>query len=351
MNCYSSILLTIAALVLFSPLNIYACACCADEGYYRISVAKPDDYMLGEFKKLRVGETRLYTTPAYPDDIKGLDPKVGKYTVETSVSADGWSFAFTGENGKTGTLALKMPKKFVDYAVDTQDGKWREEPSGQVSLYKEWRFKAKVKDGSGIFKDGMSRGTEYFLVFQGSGNACNSADDIKAWRLEITGRKASYAFYGRSGEENSSDSSTKAGNGETQRKPVKQAVKVSNLVGSGYSGCGCSGWRFEDLKDNSKKPMFWSEFKSDGSPETLIMNIGGKDTELKLLKKAPRPEKEKVGDKFSDEYLADGMKVVLEYTTKKLPCEECEGTDYDVVATVIGEYSGKVMTLFGSCGC
>ncbi|MCB1023904.1 MAG: hypothetical protein KDB79_05930 [Acidobacteria bacterium] len=58
-----------------------------------------------------------------------------------------------------------------------------------------------------------------------------------------------------------------------------------------------------------------------------------------------------MGDRFSDEYSVKGTKVILDYVVKKLPCEGCEGTDYDVTATIIGQYSGKVVSLSGSCGC
>ncbi len=355
MKFYSSILLSLFTILVLSPLNIFACACCADEGFYRISVQKPGSFQLGELKKLSFQSGNIYSTVGFPDDIKGLSPVTEKYTVNTSFSPSGWDFNFTDSNGKTGTLTLKMPKNFVDYAVDTRNGE--KGGAGGVMLYKEWRFKYRVKTGTGIFADGIRGKTEYFLVLQGKGNACNSASNFANWRLEVTGKKASYAFYGNL---SNGESTTAASPAPTKTKPFKSGnissakfIDVSNLVGSDYSGCGCSGWRLNDKNArDQRKPIFWSEFKSEGEDETLFMNINGKDTELKLLSKGKRPGNEKVGDKFSDEYLAqDGTKVIIDYTTKKLPCEECEGTDYKVTATIIGEYAGKVMNLDGSCGC
>lgn len=62
-------------------------------------------------------------------------------------------------------------------------------------LYKEWRFQGAVK-GDGVFNHGLMAPAKYFLVFQGRGNNCDNAEDFTHWRLEITGRKARYAFYG-----------------------------------------------------------------------------------------------------------------------------------------------------------
>ena len=355
MKFYSSILVTLFTILVFSPLNIFACACCADEGYYRISVQAPGSFQLGELKRLKFQNGKIYSTAGFPDDIKGLAPIGEEYAVEASVSAAGWDFAFTDSNGKTGTLSLKMPKNFVDYAVDTRNGE--KGGAGSVMLYKEWRFKYRVKTGTGMFADGIKGKTEYFLVFQGKGNVCNSADDFANWRLEVTGKNASYAFYGGLSTEEPTTAATPA---RTETETVKSGkrtsskfINVSNLVGANYQGCGCSGWSLADKNAREqRKPIFWSEFKPDSDTETLFMNINGKDTELKLLSKGERPENEKVGDKYSDEYLAqEGLKVIIDYTTKKLPCEECEGTDYDVTATVIGEFAGKVMNLSGSCGC
>ena len=83
----------------------------------------------------------------------------------------------------------------VSFKVDTHENDNAESGLGPV-LYKEWRFEGTVS-GTGIFKTGMAPMTKYFLVFQGRGNLCDSAGDFTDWRLEITGKKASYAFYGK----------------------------------------------------------------------------------------------------------------------------------------------------------
>ena len=356
MKFYPSILLSLLSIIVLSPLNVFACACCADPGYYKISVRKPGSFELGELKKLKFSEARLYSTASFPEDIRGLSkPSDENYEISGEISSSGWDFNLKNKNGESGMLNFKMPKKFVDFAVDTRNGK--KGGAGSTMLYKEWRFKYKVKDGSGIFKDGIKGKTEYFLVLQGKGNVCTSAEDFTDWRLEITGKKANYAFYGKLKSKEAAEveaaSRTKSLRDFKKKTKSKNFLQVSNLLGSNYSGCGCSGWKRKSKKSGeNENPIFWSEFKQAGKNETLFMNLDGKDTELKLLAKGKRPAKEKIGDKFTDEYLApNGTKVILEYATKKLPCEECEGTDYTVIATVVGEFSGKVLTLDGSCGC
>jgi hypothetical protein len=79
------------------------------------------------------------------------------------------------------------------YQVDIHDGK--QSGGGGPLLYKEWRFEGRV-NGSGIFRSETVVPIRYYLVFQGRGNACDNAKDFANWRLEVSGKKAGYAFYG-----------------------------------------------------------------------------------------------------------------------------------------------------------
>ncbi len=152
-SLYLPVLLTV---ILLLPTEVFACACCADEGYYRLSVHNPTEYEMGEMQKLSFSDSQIYATPGFPDDIKGIENRESeKYTVNASIGGDDWAFSFTNAEGKTGTLKLRTPKKFVDYAVDTRNKE--NIGAGSVNLYKEWRFKTKVKSGTGIFAGGASR--------------------------------------------------------------------------------------------------------------------------------------------------------------------------------------------------
>jgi hypothetical protein len=182
---------------LFFPVKTSAfyCACCAEPGTYSISVKKPDAYERGELERIRFSDANLFMTAAGEDNIKGLSPIGENYTVDGLFLKNSWKFSFKDEKGKTGTLALPMPATMVAFAADIHDREG--ESAAEPVLYKELRFKYKVQNGSGIFQKGIAPATEYFLVLQGRGNNCTSAADFTHWRLEITGKKASYAFFGK----------------------------------------------------------------------------------------------------------------------------------------------------------
>lgn len=102
-----------------------------------------------------------------------------------------WLFDFKDDKNKSGILNLSAPVSMVSYMVDL-----REKKEGDPVLYKEWRFQYNVSQGTGIFKAGVAPATKYFLVLQGRGNMCWAAEDFTSWRLEVTGKKADFAFYG-----------------------------------------------------------------------------------------------------------------------------------------------------------
>jgi hypothetical protein len=168
------------------------CACCAERGEYSIRVKKPDDYEISELKRLQIKETTLYTDVSFPEHIKGISPLVEddfNYNGTFAWQKTGWKFDFKNAQNAAGILNLTRPTTMVDYRTDTYN-------EGEPILYKELRFKFKVMSGTGIFKKGIVPATEYFLVFQGKGNQCMAAEQFTHWRLEVTGKKASYAFFG-----------------------------------------------------------------------------------------------------------------------------------------------------------
>ena len=175
------------------PLNVSACACCADAGTYVISTRKPTGFEFGELERIKFGAANLFTTPAYPDDLKGIGSTSEIFSLDGSLESSLWKLNFREKQKKSGTLSLTKPVSMVSYMADLHDSK---DTGLGVNLYKEWRFKYRVQSGTGIFQNGIAPATEYFLVLQGRGNACTQAEDFTHWRLEITGRKANYAFFG-----------------------------------------------------------------------------------------------------------------------------------------------------------
>ena len=194
MKIYTSILLTLIAVILFFPSDAFACACCVESGFYSIRTAKPQDFELDELTRIRFADANLYMSAAGEDDILGISPIGENYSLNGALQNNIWKFNFRDGKGKTGTLNLIKPTSMVAFMADIHDTK--DEGLGPI-LYKEWRFKYKVQSGTGIFQKGITPATEYFLVLQGRGNGCTQAEDFTHWRLEITGKNANYAFFGK----------------------------------------------------------------------------------------------------------------------------------------------------------
>jgi hypothetical protein len=185
--------LPIFLLAVLLPVQSLACACCAEKGTYSIKVLKPDEYILGELQKLKISTANLYSDAGYPDTIKGVNPLGDTFTASCLLKNNLWKFDFKDDKNKSGMLSLPMPASYVDYRVDLQNN----EEGTEAMLYREFRFKWKVSGGTGIFQKGITPATDYFLVFQGRGNNCTSAETFTHWRLEITGAKSNYAFFGK----------------------------------------------------------------------------------------------------------------------------------------------------------
>ena len=183
---------------LFLSFNSFAtyCACCSEKGYYSISYSKPTDYQLDLLKAMKFGSmANLYMDAGAEENIKGISPITETYDFNGSFLNPNWNFTVkTGD--KSGVLTLPIPLKMINYKVDTHQND-TEESHGDPVLYKEWRFEGVTTGGTGIFKSGFAPKTKYFLVLQGRGNVCDNAEDFSHWRLEITGKKASYAFFGK----------------------------------------------------------------------------------------------------------------------------------------------------------
>jgi len=194
-------------IALVFPVSSLACACCAEPGEYIISTSKPREYEIELLQKMKFDKAAfLYMNAAGFDGIKGLDNIAKSYespswtespeffSLTNTFSAKIWKFDFATKDGKKGALTLPLPLQMLNFKADIHDGK--QIGGNGPLLYKEWRFKGVVQTGSGFFQPGIIKPTNYFLVLQGRGNNCDNAEDFTHWRLEITGKKANYSFFG-----------------------------------------------------------------------------------------------------------------------------------------------------------
>lgn len=186
--------LAVLVSLLSLPSRVWACACCSNPGDYHIGFGRPGTYEISLMRQVRFGGTaHLYLTEAdLEESARGLAHRAERYSLNGSLVGNVWKLEFRDGN-ESGTLSLPLPAKVLSYAADIRDG--RTSGGGGPLLYKEWRFEGLAR-GTGFFRAGITAPTKYFLVLQGRGNGCQSAEDFRHWRLKITGRKAGYAFYG-----------------------------------------------------------------------------------------------------------------------------------------------------------
>lgn len=212
-----------------------ACACCSEPGTYSIRTTIPDKQYLNILNELQFGETaELFMTAAGFDQVKGLEQiksdferdsltaSRGKLDLAAEFTSRIWKFGIRTKSGKTGALVLPMPSQMLVFKVDIHDSE--DDGAGPI-LYKELRFKGNVSGGEGFLRAGIVKPTSYFLVFQGRGNNCDSASDFTNWRLEITGAKARYAFFGTLDSGNAGEIDTDPDQMEKQGPLIAKLVR------------------------------------------------------------------------------------------------------------------------------
>lgn len=191
-----AILLT-SALTFCVPNETRACACCSDEGTYSLQPSEPlSGDLLEQIKSIEFASSaRLFLVdgPDPEEQVKGLADISDTYVVSAATETKQWRLKFQTEKGKTGELILPLPSKIAKLAVDIHNGETN--AAGEPLLYKEWRLEGRAT-GSDMFKEGFAAPVRYTLIFQGRGNRCDNSDDFTHWRLEMSGKKATYAFFG-----------------------------------------------------------------------------------------------------------------------------------------------------------
>ena len=178
-----------------SPATTFSsCACCAESGEWFERTGKMETYEIEELRSIEFDKTAsTYLTVAGYEDLKGLSLEYDSFNLSSLLKPSlALTLTFKGARGETGSLTLPLPRVATLFGADLHDA-----PEGSAGpiLYKEWRFKGIVR-GSGFFRKGITPGTKYHLILQGRGNNCLSSSDFNNWRLDITGPRASYAFYG-----------------------------------------------------------------------------------------------------------------------------------------------------------
>lgn len=172
----------------------FLCACCAEPGEWFERTGRLEDYEVSELSNVKFDAVaKLYLDAAGYEGAKGLPAQYESFQLSDSLNrALRLTLNFKGERGETGALVLQLPRVATNFGADLHD---MPEGSAGPILYKEWRFSGLAR-GTGMFRRSVVPGTKFHLVLQGRGNNCLSSTDFKNWRLDITGPRADYAFYG-----------------------------------------------------------------------------------------------------------------------------------------------------------
>ena len=176
----------LALAVLLSALvaapSAYACACCAEPNTW-LQFTEP--LQLREVNRVQFGGlARVFQGAGGLDAVDGIEDPSGSYGLAVKRTGRSWKLLL----GSAGSLSFTLPGRAEQYAVDVHDGK--RSGGGGPLLYKELRLRGSAT-GSGDFSGGR-----YTLVLMGRGNVCLAAEDFTRWRLQVTGKRVSYALYG-----------------------------------------------------------------------------------------------------------------------------------------------------------
>jgi hypothetical protein len=175
------------AMLVIWPDRAYTCACCANGGEWEERVGATDARELEILSSLRFNQIACRAGIEDPD----------QFRISLSRTQSRWTISLKNTKGEKGALVLRLPKTMTRSIADLPEGIIVNSPPLMGgSLYKEWRLEGSAW-GSGIFSTGNAPGTRFRLILQGRGNLCPSAEDFKAWILQVSRRSVSYTITGR----------------------------------------------------------------------------------------------------------------------------------------------------------
>jgi hypothetical protein len=115
-----------------------------------------------------------------------------------------------------------------------------------------------------------------------------------------------------------------------------------------FDGAGCSLWRLGDRTYTDGRYILLADFG-----ERAVVNLGGRDTPLKLVGSSGANREHKKGDRLMYHYRGEGVNVVIKYIVTGVcaPDEEsCEVTNYDAEITIATRSGKRTLRAHGICG-
>ncbi len=182
---YAAVMVIAVAMLVMWPPKAHACACCANGGEWEERTGAMDTWELEIFNSLRLNGMAARVGIEDPDEFR----------ITLSRTQSRWTISFRNTKGAKGALVFHPGKTMTRFIADLPEGIIINSHM-RGSLYKEWRFEGSVW-GSGFLSTGNAPGTRFRLILQGRGNLYPSAEDFKAWILQVSRRDVLYTITGR----------------------------------------------------------------------------------------------------------------------------------------------------------
>ncbi|HXF40677.1 MAG TPA: hypothetical protein VN687_13250 [Blastocatellia bacterium] len=182
---YSAIMVFAISMLVIWPSRAYTCACCANGGEWEERKGAMNMWEVDVLNGLRLNGIAAKAGIEEPDELR----------ITLLRTQNRWTISVRNTKGAKGALVFRLGKSMTRFIADLPEGIIINSHMGG-SLYKEWRFEGSVW-GSGILSTGNAPGTRFRLILQGRGNLCPSAEDFKAWILQVSRRDVLYTITGR----------------------------------------------------------------------------------------------------------------------------------------------------------
>jgi hypothetical protein len=115
-----------------------------------------------------------------------------------------------------------------------------------------------------------------------------------------------------------------------------------------FDGAGCSLRLLGDRAKTEERYVFLSDF--DGH---AVMNIDGRDKELKLVESSGANREPRKGDRSTRRFRSEGVEVIVKYVVTRVCTpndEKCEVIGYDAVISVTTNLGQRTVRARGVCG-
>jgi hypothetical protein len=129
---------------------------------------------------------------------------------------------------------------------------------------------------------------------------------------------------------------------------VQPAVGFIHDTDGFLNNSGCSLWLLHDRTNSTSRYVLLSDFS-----DNAVMNIGGRDTALRLVDSTDAADPSQKGARSTKHYRGKGVDVVVRYTLTHVcsPTDEaCEAEGYNATLTVQTHSGKRVVRAQGVCG-